>query len=113
MKLPTDTEIDMRKLTHYLLVPQMESDKSAWLARGGYTLLNPQRLMDDIRSQLLPLDAIPSRPSPFGDAFEIRGGPHRPFRRAGFRALHLAERCLVRSHPLCYLDSHATEKDET
>lgn len=73
MKLPADSDIDMRKLTHYLLVPQAESDKSAWLARAGYTLLNPQQLMNDIRSQLLTLDAIPSRPSPFGEAFEIRG----------------------------------------
>ncbi len=73
MKLPPDSDIEMRKLTHYLLVPQAESDKSAWLARGGYTQSNPQRLIDDIRSQLLTLDAIPSRPSPFGGAFEIRG----------------------------------------
>ncbi|MFZ4767232.1 MAG: DUF6883 domain-containing protein [Roseimicrobium sp.] len=73
MKLPPDSDIEMRKLTHYLLVRQEESDRSAWLARGGYTQLNPQRLIDDIRSQLLPLDAIPSRPSPFGDSFEIQG----------------------------------------
>ena len=65
MKLPADSQIEMRKLTHYLLVPQAESDKSAWLARGGYTSLNPQQLLDDIRRQLLPLEAIPSRPSPF------------------------------------------------
>jgi hypothetical protein len=73
MKLPADSYIDMRKLTHYLLVPQPESDKSAWLERGGYTAWNPQRLMEDIRSQLLRLEAIPSRPSPFGEVFEIKG----------------------------------------
>ena len=73
MKLPPDSDIEMRKLTHYLLVPQPESDKSAWLARAGYTPLNPQRLMDDLRAQLLPLDAVLSRPTPFGEAFEICG----------------------------------------
>jgi len=73
MKLPTDSEISMKKLTHYLLVPRSKSDKSGWLERGGYTQDNPQRLADDIRSQLLILDATPSRQSPFGETFEIRG----------------------------------------
>lgn len=73
MKLPGDSLIDPRKITHYLLVPQVESDKSAWLARAGYTALNPQRLIDDIRHQLLRLEAKPSRSTPFGEAFEIQG----------------------------------------
>ena len=73
MKLPPDSDIQMRKLTHYLLVPQVESDKSAWLARGGYTQLNAQRLIEDIRSQLLTLEATPSRSTSFGEAFEICG----------------------------------------
>jgi len=37
MKLPLDSDIPIRKVTHYLLVPRVESDKSIWLARGGYT----------------------------------------------------------------------------
>jgi hypothetical protein len=73
MKLPPDSEIPIRKVTHYLLVPRVESDKSRWLARGGYTSENPQRLIDDIRSQILPLDAIPARSSRFGETFEVSG----------------------------------------
>jgi hypothetical protein len=73
MKLPLDSDIPIRKLTHYLLVPRVESDKSNWLARGGYTSENPQRLIEDIRSQILPLEAVPARSSRFGETFEIRG----------------------------------------
>ena len=43
VKLPPDSEIPLRKVTHYLLVPRVESDKSIWLASGGYTAANPQR----------------------------------------------------------------------
>ena len=73
LKLSLDTEIPIRKVTHYLLVPRVESDKSIWLARGGYTSENPQRLIEDIRSQILTLDAVPARNSRFGDTFEIFG----------------------------------------
>jgi len=73
MKLPPDTEIAMEKLTRYLLVPLAKAGKSHWLARGGYTAANPARLMDDLRSQILPLDASPSRTTPFGISFEICG----------------------------------------
>jgi hypothetical protein len=73
MKLPLDSEIPIRKVTHYLLVPRVESDKSIWLARGGYTSENPQRLIEDIRSQILTLDATPARSSQFGETFEILG----------------------------------------
>jgi hypothetical protein len=73
MKLPPDSEIPIRKVTHYLLVPRVESDKSIWLSRGGYTSENPHRLVEDIRSQILPREAIPARSSRFGETFEIRG----------------------------------------
>jgi len=73
MKLPQDATIDPRKITDYLLVPLAKSDKSRWLARGGYTEANPDRLLDDLRRQILPLDAIPSRTTPFGESFEIYG----------------------------------------
>lgn len=73
MKLPPDSEIPMEKLTRYLLVPRTESDKSKWLTRGGYTLENPQHLADDLRTQILPLDAQPARSSSFGETFKISG----------------------------------------
>ncbi len=78
MKLPPDSEIPIRKVTHYLLVPRVESDKSIWLARAGYTSENPQRLIDDIRSQILPLQAVPARSSRFGETFEVSGTLHGP-----------------------------------
>lgn len=63
----------MRKLTHYLLVPRAKSDKAGWLARGGYTLRNAQTLADDLRAQILTLDAQPGRSTPFGESYEITG----------------------------------------
>ena len=73
MKLPPDSVIAIEKFTLYLLVPQSESDKSEWLARGGYTLANAHLLQNDIRVQLLPLEARPAQTSPFGSTYEIRG----------------------------------------
>ena len=73
MKLPPDSEIALLKLTHYLLVPQARADKSKFLARAGYTVANAPRLMQDLRSQILPLDATPAGMTKFGDFFEIRG----------------------------------------
>lgn len=80
MKLPADSEIPLSKLLNYLLVPLARADKSKFLARAGYTTENRQQLMADIRSQILPLDAVPAGTTQFGDFFEIRGalrGPNR------------------------------------
>ena len=51
MKLPADAYIDPRKITDYLLRMLEDSDKSAFLARAGYTEENPEALMSDIRTQ--------------------------------------------------------------
>ena len=56
MKLPPAVFIDPRKITDYLLKPLEDSDKSAFLARAGYTEKNPEVLLSDIREQLLPLE---------------------------------------------------------
>jgi len=58
VKLPPDAYIDPRKITDYLLKPLEDSDKSAFLARAGYTEENPEDLLSDIRKQLLPLEAV-------------------------------------------------------
>jgi hypothetical protein len=73
MKLPADSEIPLAKLTRYLLVPLPRGDKSKFLARAGYTSENAASLMADLRSQILPLDAIPAGFTKFGDLFEICG----------------------------------------
>jgi len=73
MKLPASTIIARDKITRYLLVPQARGDKSAFLRAAGYTLDNADRLLDDLRSQILPLDAIPLESGKFGQYYEIRG----------------------------------------
>jgi hypothetical protein len=73
MRLPADARIPPEKLTRYLLVPLARADKSAFLASAGYTLENPERLLQDLRSQLLPLDATPAGTNQFGEYYEIRG----------------------------------------
>ena len=73
MKLPADAIIAPDKLTRYLLVRQIRGDKSAFLARAGYTIENADQLLDDLRTQLLPLDATPLDSTEFGQFYEIRG----------------------------------------
>jgi len=73
MKLPSEAIIAAEKVAHYLLVRQARGDKSAFLARGGYTLENADQLLRDLRTQLLPLDATPLQSTEFGRFYEIRG----------------------------------------
>jgi hypothetical protein len=81
MKLPQETIIASAKLTQYLLVFRSADDKSKFLAQAGYYLANWQQLESDLRSQILTLEAVPSREdNRFGDVFEIRGllsGPNK------------------------------------
>jgi hypothetical protein len=88
MKLPAATIIARDKITRYLLVPQARGDKSAFLRAAGYTPDDPERLLDDLRTQILPLNAVPLENGKFGQYYEIRGtltGPNglvravRPF----------------------------------
>ncbi len=73
MKLPPAVFIDPRKITDYLLKPLEDSDKSAFLARAGYTEKNPEVLLSDIREHLLPLEAIDLGPFAFGRKYGISG----------------------------------------
>jgi len=73
MKLPEDTAIAKTKLHEYLLRHRDEDDKSGFLALAGYTLNNAQRLMHDIRTQLLPLDAEFFDWTEYGPKYRIRG----------------------------------------
>lgn len=73
MKLPSDATIADDKLLRYLLVPQTRGDKSAFLARAGYRLENADRLRNDLRSQLLALDAQALESNQFGRYYETRG----------------------------------------
>lgn len=73
MRLPPDTTIAEDKLTRYLLMPQARGDKSAFLAQAGYRLDNADRLLRDLRIQLLPLEAQRLESNTFGQYYEIRG----------------------------------------
>jgi len=73
MKLPANTIIARRKLDEYLLRPRNEDDKSGFLALAGYTLENADRLMSDLREQLLPLNAELFDETEYGPKYRIRG----------------------------------------
>ncbi len=79
MRLPTATIIAEEKLARYLLLPQARGDKSAFLARAGYAMGTLNRLLEDLRTQVLPLEAVVLASNQFGRYYEIRGtltGPH-------------------------------------
>ncbi len=82
MKLPQDTSIASKKLTHYLLAWREENDKSAFLMTAGYTSKDAKRLEADLRNQLLPLDAKLADRDEYGDKYLIRGRLEGPNGRA-------------------------------
>jgi hypothetical protein len=73
MKLPANTVIAPRKLTEYLLRLRPEDDKSHFLGFAGYKLEDADRLMRDIREQLLPLEAEFQEKTEYGPKYRIRG----------------------------------------
>ena len=73
MKLLENTHISREKLTKYLLVSRKRNDKSQWLAQAGYSIENWQVLENDLRNQILLMDATPIEETEYGQMFEIRG----------------------------------------
>jgi len=78
MKLPAESIIAESKITRYLLVSQSRGDKSAFLRRAGYSQENAEALLEDLRAQILPLDATPLEANEFGQYHEIRGALRGP-----------------------------------
>ena len=78
MQLPPEALIAREKLTAYLLVKQARNDKSQFLAMGGYTHVNAQKLEDDLRSQILTLPAVAAANTKYGQFYEIRGALTAP-----------------------------------
>jgi hypothetical protein len=72
-KLPPDAIIVPTKLRDYLLVWRGKDDKSTWLAVAGYTADNWLQLQQDLRLQILPLEAEFVEATRFGQMFEIKG----------------------------------------
>jgi hypothetical protein len=73
MRLPKDATIAPRKVTEYLLRWRLEDDKSAFLARAGYAPDDADKLMVDIREQILPLEAELAGETEYGPKYQIRG----------------------------------------
>ena len=73
MKLPQDATIDPEKITHYLLRPRDEDDKSAFLGQVGYTQSQAEQLLTDLRRQIQPLDAECLGTLLYGTKYRIRG----------------------------------------
>jgi hypothetical protein len=82
MKLPANSVIAPRKLTQYLLRLRLEDDKSQFLALAGYTQENADKLMSDIREQILPLEAELFDETEYGPKYRIRGTLTGPNGRA-------------------------------
>jgi len=61
------------KLTEYLLVFLEKDDKSQFLSQAGYTLENWQELEQDLREQILSLEALPTIQTQYGQKFSITG----------------------------------------
>ncbi|MDD5199837.1 MAG: hypothetical protein PHC88_08540 [Terrimicrobiaceae bacterium] len=97
MKLPADAIIARRKLTHYLLVPLAQGDKSRFLAKAGYDLNQADQLLEDLRGQVLPGDAEELHRTEYGQYHQIRSlltGPNgRTLRiRTIWMTEHLSQR---------------------
>ena len=71
MYLNPKSIISPRKLNEYLLIPLPKDDKSEYLAKGGYNLGNWQQLEQDLREQILPLEAQPTVKTQYGQKYQI------------------------------------------
>ena len=73
MRIPADAIIAEEKLTRYLLVPRPSDDKSGYLARGGFTLANPDVLRAAIMAVSRGAAAIPDGASEYGEFWRVEG----------------------------------------
>jgi hypothetical protein len=73
VKLPADAAIAKAKVANYLLQWRPENGKSRFLAQAGYTSEHADQLAEDIRHQLLPLEADFEESTEYGDKYRIVG----------------------------------------
>jgi len=73
MVISRDAVIPVEKIRDYLLKWIEKDDKSGFLKRAGYSRENYQKLIDDIREQLLPAEAVLQERRPEGELYRIRG----------------------------------------
>jgi len=73
MILSANASISPEKLIQYLLAPRKRNDKSKYLAEAGYHIQNWRVLENDLRSQILSLEAVLSERSQYGQTYGISG----------------------------------------
>lgn len=78
MKLPKNTLLAPEKFFQYLLLPRAADDKSRFLNSAGYTRDQWQVLEDDLRKQILVLDAYEVEQTKYGTIYEICGNLQGP-----------------------------------
>jgi hypothetical protein len=71
MKLPPDSIIARSKVTHYLLAWQPRGDKSRFLQLAGYNSTMADKLIHDIRTQILIHEAVATEVTEHGQYYEI------------------------------------------
>jgi hypothetical protein len=80
LKIPLDAEINVSKIKDYLLTKRDMGDKSEYLLKAGYARELFTQLIDDLKEQILPLDAMLTEETMFGKKFSIIGkliGPNK------------------------------------
>ena len=93
MKLHRNATIAHEKMVNYLLQWRPENDKSRFLGSAGYTEKDGEQLAQDIRDQLLSLEAKFEETTEYGDMYSIMGlliGPNG-------RAIHVMSIWMVES----------------
>ena len=73
MKLTADAIIARAKVAGYLLEWRPENDKSHFLGSAGYTVAHTDQLAADIRTQLLPIEALFEETTDYGTKYRISG----------------------------------------
>ena len=74
MIIPIDkVEIAPEKITGYLLVKKQKNDKSAFLAKLGYTMENWNDLLEDIKKLVTDNNATLQNETQFGSFYQVKG----------------------------------------
>jgi hypothetical protein len=73
LQIPSAAIIPIEKLTAYLLVPRRKNDKSQFLARAGFTAINPIALELAIRQLIAENEAIQDRQDEYGTFYQVVG----------------------------------------
>jgi hypothetical protein len=73
VKIPADAIIPEHKLTRYLLIYKVRSDKSKFLAQAGFTLQNPEALHTALRTLIETNEAVEDRMDKYGKYYQVAG----------------------------------------